>query len=510
MKNHKYTTTFSSVIKPVVSEDKDKYLALASMVELEKFLPDVDVEKNVDLLPVAFNAFVANRVNKNGDVVDTETAVAMHDNFINKPINIEHNRKSIVGTILTAGFSSFGTDESLTKEQVKDSKEPFNVTLGGVIWKIADQSLADKIESSSDPTSEDYMGISASWELGFSDYNLVVLEGDEKNIENATEISDPTEVEKHMDKLKGFGGKGKFDDNSSVYRKVINDVVPLGIGLTENPAADVQGVLTESGATEQKALAKEALKEETISQNTKNTVKTVKVEAMKIENLKDITDESLQTLTASAIHEFIQESLKKASEDYTSKQTEQEDSLNDTREKHETLSKEHDSLKTQLEDVMAQLSKLEAEKAEKEKAEAFNQRMASFDERFNLDDEDRKVLASQIKDLDEEQFVDFDKTVSVLLSSKAHSDEPAPEPPAEDPAPAETPAEEAPAPAPAEEAAPAEASASEVKEVLEQAVDNAKDELVNIPASAPAEEPTIFEKYGNAFAMDQFDINCKF
>ena len=514
MKNHKYTTTFSSVIKPVVSEEKDKYLALASMVELEKFLPDVDIEKNIDLLPVAFNAFVANRVNKNGDVVDTETAVAMHDNFVNKPINIEHNRKSIVGTILTAGFSSFGSDEPLTKEEVGETKEPFNVTLGGVIWKIADQSLADKIESSSDPTSEDYMGISASWELGFSDYNLVILEGDEKNIENATEISDPEEVEKHMDKLKGFGGKGKFDDNSSVYRKVINDVVPLGIGLTENPAADVQGVLTENGATEQKALAKESLEKETISQNTKNTVKTVKVEAMKIENLKDITDESLQTLTASAIHEFIQESLKKASEEYSSKKTEQEDSLNDAREKHETLSKEHDSLKTQLEDVMAQLEKLEADKAEKEKLEAFNQRMASFDERFNLNDEDRKVLASQIKDLDEEQFTDFDKTVSVLLSSKARSDEdePAPEAPAEDPAPAEAPAEETPAPAatPAEEAAPAEASASVVKEVVEQAVDNAKDEIINIPSSAPAEDPTIFEKYGKAFAMDQFDINCKF
>jgi hypothetical protein len=510
MKNHKYTTTFSSVIKPVVSEDKDKYLALASMIELEKFLPDVDIEKNIDLLPVAFNAFVANRVNKNGDVVDTETAVAMHENFINKPINIEHNRKSIVGTILTAGFSSFGTDESLTKEQVKETKEPFNVTLGGVIWKIADQSLADKIESSSDPTSEDYMGISASWELGFSDYNLVILEGDEKNIENATEISDPDEVEKHMNKLKGFGGKGKFDDNSSVYRKVINDVVPLGIGLTENPAADVRGVLTENGATEQKALAKETLEEETISQNTKNTVKTVKVEAMKIENLKDITDESLQTLTASAIHEFIQESLKQASEEYSSKKTEQEDSLNEAREQHETLSKEHDSLKTQLEDVVTQLNKLEAQKAEGEKQEAFNQRMASFDERFKLNDDDRKVLASQIKDLDEEQFVDFDKTVSVLLSSKAHSDEPAPEAPAEDSAPAETPAEEAPAPAPAEEAATAEVSASVVKEVLEQAVDNAKGEIVNIPASAPAEDPTIFEKYGKAFSMDQFDINCKF
>jgi len=164
--------------------------------------------------------------------------------------------------------------------------------------------------------------------------------------------------------------------------------------------------------------------------------------------------------------------------------------------------------------VMAQLNKLETEKVEKDKQEAFNQRMASFDERFKLNDEDRKVLASQIKDLDEEQFVDFDKTVSVLLSSKAHSDD-EPEAPAEDPAPAEAPAEEAPADAPAPEApapeaAPAEASASEVKEVLEQAVDNAKDELVNIPASAPAEDPTIFEKYGKAFAMDQFDIDTKY
>ena len=507
MKNHKYTTTFSSVIKPVVSEEKDKYLALASMVELEKFLPDVDVEKNVDLLPVAFNAFVANRVNKNGDVVDTETAVAMYENFVNKPINIEHNRKSIVGTILTAGFSRFGTDEPLDKSEAKKLKEPFNVTLGGVIWKIVDEGLANKIESSSDPTSEDYMGISASWELGFSDYNLVVLEGEEKNIENGLEISDPDEVDKHADKLKGFGGEGKFDDNSNIYRKVVNDVVPLGIGLTENPAADVQGVLTENGATEQKALAKESLEEETISQNTNKTVKTKKVEAMKIENLKDITDESLQTLTASAIHEFIQESLKKASEEYSSQKTEQEESLNDAREKHETLSKEHDSLKTKLEDVVAQLEKLEAEKAEKEKLEAFNERMASFDERFNLNDEDRKVLASQIKDLDEEQFVDFDKSVSVLLSSKARSDED--EAPAEEAAPAEAPAA-APEEAPAEEPAPAEASASVVQEVVEQAVDNAKDEIVNIPTSAPAEEPSVMDKYSKAFAMDQFDINCKF
>ena len=40
------------------------------------------------------------------------------------------------------------------------------------------------------------MGISASWELGFSDYNLVVLEGDEKNIAvSYTHLTLPTNRE---------------------------------------------------------------------------------------------------------------------------------------------------------------------------------------------------------------------------------------------------------------------------------------------------------------------------
>ena len=133
--------------------------------------------------------------------------------------------------------------------------------------------------------------------------------------------------------------------------------------------------------------------------------------------------------------------------------------------------------------------------------------MASFDERFNLNDEDRKVLASQIKDLDEEQFTDFDKSVSVLLSSKARSEED--EAPAEEAVPAEA-SVQATEETPEVEPAPEEASASVVQEVVEQAVDNAKDEIVNIPTSAPAEEPSVMERYGKAFAMDQFDINCKF
>ena len=83
----KYSTIFSSEIKPIVSEERDKYLALASAIEIAQFVPEIDTDKQVDLLPIAFNAFVANRVNRNGDVVDTETALSFYKDFKNKPIN---------------------------------------------------------------------------------------------------------------------------------------------------------------------------------------------------------------------------------------------------------------------------------------------------------------------------------------------------------------------------------------------------------------------------------------
>ena len=122
----------------------------------------------------------------------------------------------------------------------------------------------------------------------------------------------------------------------------------------------------------------------------------------------------------------------------------------------------------------------------------------------NVLSDDMKNFRKTMRDIP--QDFDESKLLAELTSSQGlkSSDEEEEEAPAEEAAPAEAPAEEA---APAEEPAPAEASASAVKEVVEQAVDNATSETVNIPASAPAEEPTVFEKYSKAFAMDQFDFS---
>jgi len=500
MKNFKYTSIFSSTVKPIVSEDKDKYLSLASMVDLEKFIPDVNIEKEVDLLPIAFNSFVANRVNKNGDVIDTDTSIAVYKSFINKPMNVEHNRDRIVGTILTAGFSEFGTDRPLTEEDVTGASGPFNVTLGGVVWRIVNPDLADFIEDSADPTSNNYMNVSASWELGFTDYEIVAIEGDEKNIENAEVIAGENDVEKFKEHLKAFGGEGTLEDGRKIYRKVINEVLPLGIGLTETPAADVEGLAAkitfEALKKEQQPVAKEekepAAQEETISQVVeKNVRQNNKGRNMKLNSINDITDESLKELSASVVSDFIEEQLKEASEKFKEEKTETETALKAAKEEYDKLSTNHGELKEQLEKLSNSIAELENEKNERVALDKFNERMSALDEAYELNDEDRKVIAAQIKNLDDEAFESYSNDMKVLLSSKdkellAKKEE-------------------------VVEVEETKASIDEpaIEEVVESALDNAEETTEEIPVSATASDDTVYDKYRAAFDMGNWTFQNK-
>ena len=498
----KYTAIFSSEIKPIVSEERDKYLALASAIEVAQFVPEIDTEKQVDLLPIAFNAFVANRVNRNGDVVDTETALAFYKDFKNKPINIEHNRDKVIGTILTAGFSEFGTDKSLTEEEIVELEGPFNVTLGGVIWRVVNERVASLIEDSAAPSSEEYMKISASWELGFADYNLVLLEGNDKNIENGVEIDNEVEIKALEDNLKALGGDGKTKDGKFIYRKVIGNVVPLGIGLTESPAADVKGVSTAdtdeeleslqdkmSLEKEEKDTFAEVDKTSQIQEN--NVIIQNEEKIMKIESIKDITNESLKELSASAVSDFIESELKEASERFSAEQIKAEEALKDAQEKIASVSADNDKIKAELDSVAEKLGSLEVEKTEREDEALFNQRMASLDESFVLEDEDRQVLAEQVKSLDEEGWESFSKRMNVLLREKSR----------------EVLAKKVEEQKSTEaEEKPAEESKASEDDVIEDAIDRGEEDSEVVPASTQASEASTYDKYKDAFSVEQFDI----
>ena len=475
--NYNYTTTFSSVLKPLVSEEKDKYLALASLMQVGNFIPNINTEKNVDLLPIAFNAAVVNRVNKNGDVIDSDTAIASYKDFINKPINIEHNREKIVGVILTAGFSEFGSDISLSEEQVKDLKGPFNITLGGVIWKIANPNLADKIEESSDATSDKYQSVSASWELGFNDYNVVMIDGESKNIEDGALISDASEIESIKNSLRAFGGSGKVDKTKSVYRKVIGNVVPLGIGLTETPAADVKGIATLKSEASIEINQENISKIDNLNVNTDNDNK-----VMKITSIKDITDENLKQATASQISDLIEQELKVASEKYATEKATVELSLKAANEKHEALSAAQDALQKEVAALKASLEAVESEKQAILANEKFNERMNAFDAEYDLDSDTRQVLASDIAGLDDDSFAAYKNKMAIFMKNKKKGEKKG------------------------EKEEPKESMSSTASEVIDQAAANGEKKTAVIPATSTASEDSLFNKYKKAFDYDEFVV----
>jgi uncharacterized protein with von Willebrand factor type A (vWA) domain len=117
--------------------------------------------------------------------------------------------------------------------------------------------------------------------------------------------------------------------------------------------------------------------------------------------------------------------------------------------------------------------------------------MSSLDEVYKLNDDDRKVLAKQIKDLDDESFVAYEETLIVLLKEKNKEILKAK---------VENSQKEI------EEEVSASASEEEVAKTVEEVVDNAESVEEAVVNTTETEEPTILDKYEKAFALDQFEI----
>ena len=409
IKDLSYYSSFSSFIKPVVSEEKDRLLSIASIEELKAFIPSVDVGTHIDLLPIAFNACVINRPNKNGDMIDTDVALSIYKNFAHKFIDTEHNRQKVIGVILSASLSEFGTDKILTEEQVKGTTEPFNIVIGGILWKAVNADLCDLIEESNDPTSSNYLTVSASWELGFSDYNIVEMEQGEKDYSTARLLTSPEEIESVRKYLKALGGTG-VKDGKCYYRMPNQDVIPMGIGLTEKPAAEVKGIAVNqvpeeditknlpSNSTEQHTSEdkKQAISKivseskEIISQNIENNVKKEREYNMKITSIKDLTDENLKQCTANAISEFIASEIQRASESFSAEKAEKDNM-------HKKLQDQHDELHKNVVEMKATIDNLKKEKEEQQKMHDFNSRMSEMHAKFNFPPHVAKHVTEDIK-----------------------------------------------------------------------------------------------------------------
>ncbi|MFT6603739.1 MAG: hypothetical protein ACJARO_001252, partial [Bacteriovoracaceae bacterium] len=241
----KYISSFSNEISASCVDGTCKRfnISKASLDNLKPLIPeDVDLTKNIDLLGVAFNAAVVNKFNKNGDGIDTKTALAVSEYFIHKPTNIEHNKEKVVGHIVSSSFSDINTSELLQADQVGDDNDPFNISLGALVYKIVNPDFAAMLEKTGSGD-EFHNLISASWEIGFNDYYIAVGSNDLREAEIVTNEAQIKELQKY---LRAYDGEGQMEDGTLVNRLVVGDIYPLGIGFTSNPAAEVEGVIVEN------------------------------------------------------------------------------------------------------------------------------------------------------------------------------------------------------------------------------------------------------------------------
>jgi len=147
-----------------------------------------------------------------------------------------------------------------------------------------------------------------------------------------------------------FGGNGLDDDGQPLYINLIGEVLPLGIGFTNNPAADVKGVKVfgsedleeENEKEEESSSIKEEvessqLEEKLVETNIiSNKLDTDSLAAasdsfekqknkkennkMLIKSIQDLTDDSLKQICATDIRALFEEEIKKAGEKFAEAQ----------------------------------------------------------------------------------------------------------------------------------------------------------------------------------------------
>ena len=131
---------------------------------------------------------------------------------------------------------------------------------------------------------------------------------------------------------------------------------------------------------------------------------------------KDFSDEAIANITK-VFHDAIREK----SEEYVEQIDQAKAEKAEVETQKEELAKALSEIQEKLSSTEDQLRGLEAEKSEREAQARFDARMSSVEEVYELDEDDRKVIASEIASLDEtdESFAEYQEKISVVFKSKS-------------------------------------------------------------------------------------------
>lgn len=241
----RYKTRFSAAAHLYSPSDSEVKEVHASLDKLKTLLPEgIDPEQQPTLLYIVGNLAVCGLLNLNDDGISITDGLRVYKGFEWQQINLEHNRASVVGFVVKAGLSEFGTDRIITEDEARAANQPCNIAIVVALWKVTDKDLVNYILQSAAPGSPTKDDLSFSFEVGFDDYSIVVVPKGSSNLNLVTQTiaSSSPEFTKWDQVLRANRGSGNTKDGSRVGRVLVGDILPLGGGIVTIPAAAVKGI----------------------------------------------------------------------------------------------------------------------------------------------------------------------------------------------------------------------------------------------------------------------------
>ena len=131
---------------------------------------------------------------------------------------------------------------------------------------------------------------------------------------------------------------------------------------------------------------------------------------------KDFSDEAIANITK-VFHDAIREK----SEEYIDQIDQAKAEKAEAETQAEELTKTLSDLQEKFSETEKQLEGLETEKSEREAQARFDARMSSVEEVYELDEADRRVVASEVASLDQtdESFAEYQEKISIVFKSKS-------------------------------------------------------------------------------------------
>lgn len=468
-----YTARFETVASVITPAESQRELAMASLQPLRALVPaDCSPEIQDDVLYIAAAGACAGLINANGDGISAETAIAIHRSAVHKYVNVEHDRDRICGCVINAGLTRKDTNEPLTDEEAATLREPFNLSIAGALWKTILPQMSRYLVRVGDEQTPD--SLSLSWEIGFNGYHLAV--GSKNLWEAKAVMPDDPQWDTLQKCLRKNGGTGKGPDGRDVYRVISGDAVILGYSVVASPAADVKGILpiTESVPAPQAVDAAPVNNASMDTQRLATEIAPIKIEyelvpadvskdganiktyieslartavaelardggalsekiitlsetrvtpnhaPMKIENaaqLASLWPELRKEESAASVEAFVA-AIQKANDSHLADINTQKDLAKSLEQAKAAAEQKAQELTTSLAQVQKQVDDLKQAALAAEQNSKFQERMASFDEDYDLDDEDRQIIASDIKGLSDESFAAYQKKCAKLMCGK--------------------------------------------------------------------------------------------